>query len=344
MAEKLKFVIPVVAILFLVMAGRAYAVGTASGTTIGNFATMTATNVPSATQTLTVNTVVTGIHGATTTLDPADGNASVGSFVDYKFKAQNKGNESDSIGIKTGVQNFGTGAGTTTNWSVAADDADPFVAGLTWQTSLVATASQAGDQATMAAPLAPDAEATYTVRVTVAGDALDGSTGSFQVSFVTAKTPAGIYTGYNGTTYGGLQQAWRAAGTIVGATYLTTTVQGPVLTLTKTVAAVLAPAGYTGGAADPVPGARITYTVVFGNSGTQAANSVVATDYPPANTTYETGTILSCFGGTGCGPIADGDANAGGDDCWWDGTEIGCDIATVAAGGGGRLQYSVIIQ
>ncbi|MEW6201327.1 MAG: hypothetical protein AB1546_05085 [bacterium] len=344
MGKNLKFVIPLAVMILLVIAGKAYAVGTASGTLISNFATMTASNVPSATQSATWDETVLGIYGATITVDPGDGNASVGASATYVFEIQNPGNDTDLIGIRAGAQSFGSGAGTTANWSVEVDDQSPFVTGLIWQNSGLTTAGQAGDQATMAAAIAPDAIATYTVVVTTANDASDGSTGSFEVSFVTAKTPAGQYTGFNGTDYGGPAEAWRNAGTVVGVTYLTTTVQGPILTLTKIVNGISAPAGYTGGGSDPVPGARITYEIVFGNSGTLAATTVVLTDYVPTNTTYETGTILSCFTGTACAVNPDGDADVGGDDCWWNGTNIGCDIASIGVGSGGKLQYNVTID
>lgn len=349
--RRILFVLPVVVCLLMLYAGSAHAVGTASGTLIDNFATMTATNVPSATTSNTVNNTVTAVYGATTTVDPVDGNTGVGSFIDYGFEVQNPGNDTQAIGINAGVQGFSAGAGTTTDWSVAVDDASPFGAGLNWQNSGGATAAQAGDQATMAAPIGPDALASYTVRVTVAGDAVDSATGDLVVKFVSAQTPLGPYVGYNGNDYGEAAEAFRAAGTGQGVTYLTTTVQGPVLTLSKAVASIDSNlAGYTGGANDPVPGARITYRIEFSNTGTVDATSVEMSDVLPVNTAYFVNSIQSCFTGPLCavGVDASGDANDAADDCWYDAgppVRVGCDVANMAAaGGGGAVEYEVTID
>ncbi|MEW5946678.1 MAG: hypothetical protein AB1742_10815 [bacterium] len=346
MQKRLKILLPVLTVTLMGLAGKAHALGTASGTVVGNFATMTATNVPSATQSSTVNATVMAVFGVAKVADPADGNAGSGNSTDYVFSVRNDGNDSDYIGIKAGAQGFSAGAGTTTNWSVQVDDADPFSSALNWQTSGAATASQAGDQATSTAILGPDAVGTYTVRVTIAGDATDGATGDLTINFVTVAT-AGSYVGYNAINYGGPASVARSAGTGQGTSYLTTLVQGPVLTLSKAINVITAPAGYTGGANDPVPGARITYDVTFGNSGAGAASTVEVSDQIPASTTFEAGTIQSCFTSTACGPIADADADAAGDDCWYTTVpvaRVGCDIALIASGGGGKVRYNVTID
>jgi len=331
----------VLALVFLLAAGSmAHAAGVTSGTSIDNFATMTASNVASATQSNTINTVVTSVYGLATNtfVDPADGSVTAGSTTDYLFKVYNNGNVSDSIGINVGVQTFSAGAGTTADWSVAVDDANPFAVGLTWQNSGGATATQGGDQATGAAAIAPGAYATFTVRITSAADAADSSTMSVPISFVTGNTPVGAYKGFNNTDYGGDQTVTRAAGTLGGASDLTSQVSGAVLTLSKT-AVVTAPAGYTGGGTDPVPGARIAYTVEYGNSGAANALSVQVVDYIPTNTTYEAGTIyLDTVLKTDGGPD---------DECDYNITNAGavtCDVGTVAPAATGSVEFSVTID
>lgn len=351
-ASRMRRVILLIGALLLATAlftGTAEANGVASGTAIGNFATMTASNVPSSTQSNSVSTTVKAIFGVATAAEPADGSAAVGGVKDYVVRIKNPGNLSQFIGINVGAQSFGAGAGTTTQWSVAVDDADPFAVGLAWQTSGVATAAQAGDQATAAAALAPDAFSSYTLRVTTAGNAADGSTSAFTVKIVSTGTAYGPYSGYNATTYGGPKEILRSAGTGQGPSFITTTVQGPVLSITKSASSVTAPASYIangGGGTDPVPGALVTYLLVFQNSGTSAATSVLIYDPLDINVTYYTNSIQSCFTGTGCALVADPDAAGGGDDCTFDNPSkrIICDMATMNIAGGGRASYQVTIN
>ena len=64
------------------------------------------------------------------------------------------------------------------------------------------------------------------------------------------------------------------------------------LTVTKSVAIISDPFNGTGANRKAIPGAVMRYTISVQNtSTTTAATSVVVVDAPPANTTYDTGTI-----------------------------------------------------
>lgn len=320
------------------------AAGTTSGTLLNATATIQATGVTPVTS--ATSTTVTSVYGlATSTFDESgagDLSASAGGFATYTMSIQNNGNISDSIGINVGTQSFSAGAGTTTAWGVAVDDAAAYTVGLNWQVSGNATATQAGDQATHVAAVGPGAYATFSVRVRAAWDATNGSTMAVQVALVTASTPVGAYSGYNGNPYGGQSSVLRTAGTGLGASYITTTVNAAVLTLAK-AAAVTAPATYIsngGGASDPVPGARIDYTLTYGNTGAATATTVVLVDPIPTNTTYKAGTIK-------LNAVANSDA-LDGDECDYGTSNAGsvtCNIASVGNGVVGQtVEYSVTID
>lgn len=87
------------------------------------------------------------------------------------------------------------------------------------------------------------------------------------------------------------------------------------------------------------PGTVLTYTVVVTNNGTGPANAVVLTDPIPANTTYQTGTIV--FNGTPRTDLADGSP----DDADFNGTQITVNVGTLAAGGGtATVSFQVVIN
>lgn len=322
-----------------------YSISTsAAGTTSGTALTATATVSASGgvtTVTAATSTTVTSVYGlATSTFDEAsaaDKSVSAGSFATYTVSIQNNGNISDTIGINLGAQIFDGGSGTTTDWGVAVDDAVVYAVGLDWNVSGNATASQAGDATASVSAVGPGAYATYTVRVRTAADATDGASMAVQLSFVTASTPVGSYNGYNGNPYGGDATVLRTVGGgVAGVSYITTTVNAAVLTVAKS-ASVTAPAVYIGnggGATDPVPGAKITYTITYGNTGGGAASSVVIVDPIPANTTYLAGSIL-------LNAVGNTDA-VGGDECDYNGSNalsVTCNIASL---GGGTINQTLV--
>lgn len=336
--------IAIIAVSLLGFSAIAGAAGTTSGTSLAATATIQATGVSPVTS--GASTSVTSVYGlATSTFDEtgaADKSASAGGFATYTMVIQNNGNTSDSIGINVGTQTFSAGSGTSTNWGVAVDDAAAYTVGLNWQVSGNATATQGGDQATHVAAIGPGSYATFTVRVRAAYDATNGATMAVQVSLVTANTPVGTYTGYNSNPYGGNASVLRTAGTGLGASYITTTVNAAILSLAK-AAVVTAPAGYIsngGGATDPVPGARIDYTITYGNTGSATATTVVIVDPIPTNTTYVTSSIqLNAVGNT--------DASDG-DECDYNfsnASSVTCNIASLGNGVVGQtVDYSVTID
>src|SRR5207247_11263847 len=52
-------------------------------------------------------------------------------------------------------------------------------------------------------------------------------------------------------------------------------------------------------AAQTIPGADLTYTIAFSNSGTAAASSLVITDPIPNNTDFKVGSVTNSLGTTG---------------------------------------------
>lgn len=336
--------------IFIAAAGvTAKAIPTASDTVIGNFASMTASGISTVTSN-TINVTVQEIHGLTTWNETGanDGTITPGGTKDYVVSVVNNANTSDSVGVKVGAFGFNGSPGTLLNWSVAADDAQPFVAALTWDNSADIKAYPLGDQASTTVLIAQGAQATFTVRVTAAADAQDAATMAFTLRVQMDSqfnTPVGSYSGYNAVNYGGPELFNRTVGS-QGAATVTTTVIGAVLTLAK-AAVVTAPAGYTGAGTDPVPGARITYTLTYGNTGTGDAYNVIITDLLPANTTLEDGSINLTGFVTGIQTEED-DA----DECDYNVTTantITCEITKIITpftGGsvGNTIEYSVTIN
>jgi uncharacterized repeat protein (TIGR01451 family) len=337
----------------LIMAGAAapaLALGTASDTALVpaasvdlyNYATYTvgSTLTQSVTATQTVRAVY-GLATATFTEEAAK-SAAAGATATYDFAIQYVGNATETVYADLGAQSFGGAAGTTTEWSVAAEHTG--VGMVSFVTSGGATAAQAGDSAPLSG-IAPGATAAVRLYHKTAADATDGGSSSFTVSLRVTAYPGAPYTGFNGVVYGGATTWSRQldSGTVI------TTVNGVVINATKTLA-VVAPAAYVsagGGAADAVPGALLNYTLTFANNGGQAANTVIVTDALPASVTYVPGSIKSCFTGAACAPMADPDADGADPDCYASGapvTQIICNAATLSAGGGGQVTYSVTID
>lgn len=153
-------------------------------------------------------------------------------------------------------------------------------------------------------------------------------------------------TGMAGGVYTALFSAGQPLGyaTMTGGTY---ELQGgfvsgieAVFSVVKTISAVEAPPSYTGGAADPVPGARVTYLLTFTNYGEAAdPGSALVEDHIPANATYSAGTLkLKDAAQT---DVSDGDY------CRYDGgppAKVVCENFDVAAGESGTMTFKVIIE
>jgi hypothetical protein len=124
--------------------------------------------------------------------------------------------------------------------------------------------------------LAADDTLTFYLRVTAPGDAENGETFDTCIT-VSCTSDGGSYTGNNGLNYGGPDE-YNHEGT-PGSPTFTTTCEAPVLFLAKS-AGVANPDSY-GGANSNVPGATITYTIVYDNDGADAAGGLIITDWLP---------------------------------------------------------------
>jgi uncharacterized repeat protein (TIGR01451 family) len=327
-----------VLIFSLIYVSKSFAAGTTSGTVIQNSGTIQASNATLATSNAYATTVA-AIYGIAAGTEPVDAAATAGGVVYYKMNFTNKGNNTDTIRINAGAQSFGAGAGAAVNWSLEADDAYPYVAGMTWNNSGMTKAAQAGDYTTLV--LGPGAAATVTIKITTAAAAANGATMSVPISLQSVSAPAGGYTGFNGIVYGGPAIATRTIGALSPG-LLTTNISGAVLALAKS-ASVAAPASYVslgGSATAPAPGSKITFTITYNNTGASNALDFVVIDALPSNTTYKSGTIsTSAFG-------AQTDA-ADGDKCNFgvsNANSVTCNLGTLSAGGGGTVQYAITIN
>lgn len=337
----------IMAMCAALLCGAAFAQPTPGGTIITTTGKISADNASIHTDNLAHTTAqaatsVVSIYGVQLDYETPDLTAPAGTTADYTFSFENYSNDAaaDSIRVELGARSYGAGAGTTAQWSAQIDDNVPFVSGLTWANSGTADAAAGGDYVTAA--LGPAQRATYTIRITSAPDATDGATMTASLQIQTLSSPASMYVGYNGNGYGGLAVAQRTAGLPGTAELMTTTVNGATISVVK-AAAVTSPAQYQalgGGAAAAVPGARITYTITYGNAGASPALGVSIVDSLPAQTTYRPGTITT----SKFGAMTDA---ADADECEYNGVArtITCDIGDIAAGETGRtIQYEASID
>lgn len=110
--------------------------------------------------------------------------------------------------------------------------------------------------------------------------------------------------------------------------------------LTKAVDAIEAPAGYGGGANDPVPGAKIKFLLTLINYGEAAdPDSALIEDYIPSNATYYPGSIVFRT-------VAQTDTSDG-DDCRYDTgppKRVVCENFNVAAGETATMSFELVIE
>lgn len=145
------------------------------------------------------------------------------------------------------------------------------------------------------------------------------------------------YTGDNGYTYGGYGDA---------AQVVTTTVMMAVMTMTKTVT-VNAPAGYVtngGGSHDPVPGALLTYSIDWQNTGSQFARNIQFVDIVPTLSATLTGNITLTPV-----PIVPTTKSYLVNGTWTqtaskNATQLKIEYATIPAATTGNISYSLIIK
>ncbi|HOO55462.1 MAG TPA: hypothetical protein PLN69_01485 [bacterium] len=109
-----------------------------------------------------------------------------------------------------------------------------------------------------------------------------------------------------------------------------------VFHLTQSIIETEVPAGYAGGSQDPVPGSKITFKVLFENTGDAAwTNSTILEAPVPENMSYATDTIVLTLENTDySNPAA----------CSCDGSKILCNIESISAHATGSIQFKAIIQ
>ena len=331
-------------LILLGAAAPGFTLGTASDTLLTAGSSISIYNYTAPTVASGASQTVRGVFGfATSTVsEEAAKTAVAGATATYDVTFQYTGNATDTMTLAMGAQTFGGAVGDATNWAVAAERVG--VGFLTFTTSGGPAAAQAGDSAAIAS-VSPDASTTMRLHHHVAADATAASYSTFTLALSSTNYPGAPYYGYNGTLYGGAT-SWSRQ---LDSGYVITTVNGMQIDATKTFT-ITAPAAYVtsgGGASAVVPGSSLNYTLTFSNSGGQAANTVVILDTLPANTTFTAGSILSCFTGSACTPVADPDANGADPDCYAIGapvTQIQCDIPALAAGSGGIITYKAAID
>jgi hypothetical protein len=99
-------------------------------------------------------------------------------------------------------------------------------------------------------------------------EAPDGSYIDVYTTYETTATPVGTYEGATYLFYGGTSES---------DDYFRDQVAAPLMIISRTNV-IDSPSGYTGGANDPVPGAVVTFTMVYTNEGSANAESVILID------------------------------------------------------------------
>ncbi len=255
---------------------------------------------------------VAHIAGIQQTVLPSDQNSLAGGAVTYIFRYENMGNYADSLLLAKGdVVKAGTAGGTWTADAWSPSDPELPNAGDIAVQFQVTTPVNARNAST----------GTVTVNVRSAGAVNNGWT-------------TGAYTGFNGNSYGGV---------LAADDQVVTTIVGPTVTVSARTVAVTQPAGYAGSSSDPVPGARLVYTVTVQNTGAGAANGLKIIEHINGPVDYLLGTMSNDKGGTleyvvGTTRIADG------------GTGVTPDVSSLewtfdlAAGDTAVLSYGVGIR
>jgi uncharacterized repeat protein (TIGR01451 family) len=191
-----------------------------------------------------------------------------GDNVQHYYAVTNEGNAGDSYTLKCLYANFGGAS----NWTVEVwkDPSSPSQLG----TLTPAVISNFVEQVPEDSDVLPYFEV-YVSSITA--EAPDGSYIKISCTAETGAAPTGRYQGGN--------DYWYGAGKSISDEVIDS-VAAPVMVLTRTFT-VDAPSegGYVGGDYDPVPGAVITFTMVYSNEGEGAANNVFIVDKVPVNTT-----------------------------------------------------------
>jgi len=234
-------------------------------------ATISATSTTGNTASQVTVTANGGIIFATSPLITSAIDAAPGSPNIVTFALTNTGNASDTVTVTHSVALQEGGISIGGPWSVSFN--------------LISILASAKAQV-------PGTDTILTVTPSVT--ASDGATASVTVNATafTAGRVYGQYTGDNSSIYGAAQSV---------TTNLKFKIKSPYLVATKN-ATITAPASYVtngGSATDPVPGARIVYSIKVQNIGTGPSNVVEIIDrIPTANTDFEILSAVSSVGGS----------------------------------------------
>jgi len=260
--------------------------------------------------TASVLTCVVGqIYGGQWGTLPENGTNTPGTFVDYLYTIENKGNAADTFYLSLDTTGLPPG----------------------WTAQILKDGV-----ATTTITLAEDASGTFTVRVTIPVTAANLETGAVIVTGTTTDD-GGTYTVGN-WIYGGIDTLTHRG---------TTTALAAVVTLTKTME-YATPTGYLGNNRY-VPGGTITYIITCYNAGSYTAGSVTITDKLPLHTSYATGTLrMGTAGDTydTAGTKTDEYDNQGTWDADWnnDSQIVRFEIDTIAPGETVKLYFRVYIK
>lgn len=310
--------------VFALMGGSpAMAAGVEAGTLIENTASATY-DAGGSTQTVDSNTVTVRVDElldvTATSLDGGSVAAAPGSAV-LTFEITNTGNGPEAYTL-------------TANPAVAGNDFDVTVDGIAVDTNGNGTYDPGVDSILSGPettdPLAPDANLTVFVLVTVPAGANDG-----QQSDLDLLAEAVTGTGAPGTVFAGQGEGGTDA--VVGTSGADDSQIGSLIVSVTTVdlvksAVIVDPFGGTSN----VPGAVITYTIRADVTGSGSVANLVVNDSFPAGTTYRTGTLA-----LDAATLTD----AAGDDAGeTSATGISVDLGTVAGGTSHAVTFDVTID
>jgi len=321
--------------------------GTDEGTAIDNDATASGANFNDVTD--GASTTVLGIDGGNWTC-PVDNNAgTAGTRSTFITWLSNCGNET---------------ANEVFNIALALESSSGADAGAAW-TQALTNVTDGGALNPATATIARGGVKQINMLITVSADALSASWRQYTLIAIPdagAGTDNG-YTGDNALNYGGTMGDNGTGGEIqagyvpnqgAGAnTEIRLTVQGPTITVTKTIEGYSNPSGFGAGA---YPGHTITYRVYIENTGAGAANNLFVYDAAPANTTIvagvlklqsgadESGTTYATAGGVLTDAADDDNASTAGGNVEWipnsaagnlaDTVNTGDEDGTMSAAGG----------
>lgn len=324
-----KSLLILIALAIVFSAGAALANGTTAGTVISNYATANfnssnGTAMPAATSSTQTNSV-SAMYGISSVNNPLDVTVLAGRTNIFAYTFVNGGNSPDYFYFATNDSKISnTFAGS--NWTITyyLDDGD-----LALDIG-VDTVLNEGDSFLVA----ESASVVIFAYIDTPLDATGGLGISYPFELYTTNVPNGFYTN---TDLSVVYAGYSNLSTIFDGDYSFTFVgKIPDLYISKSFAvdsSILA--SYEGGASDPVPGARVTYTISYDNDGPGDANNLIIEDMLPANTTYDpgsfaAGTVLAHTQGVGNVTLEWLDLTAG--PAW-----VGAEPATATDVGGVRI-------